>query len=393
MVKNKHFNTMAYSVMTMKGIAYTYSGMEEIAAQEVFDLIGRKSEIKDRFIIFDSNEKELCRLCYSGQSFIKILSVVREFKNGKDIEGFKESIMKCDISKWLNDDRTFAARVILIKDINEERTEIEADIGEAIIYNKSLNKKPKVNLDNPDISFVGVLYDRFYLCVDFSSADLSKREYRIFTHPISIKASLAYAMIRNLNVRKNDVILDPFCGSGTIAIEAAHYFSARPVNFFNKDKFAFNKFMDFDFDSVDKKILKNPKDIKAKIFSYDSQMRHIKAAEKNAKIAGVNSIINFSRTEVDWLDTKFSENSVDKIITHPPQISKLVSKKELEKLYDELFYQADYVLKKGGKIAVLSTEGRIDDMLKCSAEKKGIKLKEVKIIIHGKQKEHVLIFS
>ena len=56
--------------------------------------------------------------------------------------------------------------------------------------------------------------------------------------------------------------------------------------------------MDFDFDKF------NSKFDKANIFAFDSQFRHIDAAKKNSKIAGINKNINFSRTEIEWLDTK-----------------------------------------------------------------------------------------
>ena len=121
-------------------------------------------------------------------------------------------------------------------------------------------------------------------------------------------------------------------------------------------------------------------------------MRHIKAAEKNAKIAAVNSLINFSRTDIEWLDTKFKEHSIDKIISYPPQISKLIPAKELEKLFKELFYQANYILNPKGRIVLISTEGRINDLLEKAAEMHKFKLLSKKEITHGQQKEVIIAF-
>ena len=229
----------------------------------------------------------------------------------------------------------------------------------------------------------------FYLCVDFTGADISKRDYRIFTHPTALKASVAYSMLRIADIKDDETIIDPMCGCGTIAIEAAHFLSKRSINFFTKDKFAFLRFMEFDFDVEDAKILDK---IKANIHAFDNQMRHIKAAEKNAKIGAVNNLIKFSRTEIEWLDTKFKEHSIDKIISYPPQRSKLVSDKELEKLFTELFYQAKYTLNPNGKMVLLSTEGRIDNLLEKAAEIHNFKVSSKKEITHGQQKEVVLVF-
>jgi len=378
----------------MKAIGLTFKGMEDIAAKEISKIIGKKAETKDSLVMFEAGKEDICRLCYLSQSFIKICAAAGE----TDAEGFDkikiaEAIKKCDLSGWLDKEKSFAARCTLLCDVKADHAEIEAFIGEKIIENAehNLGFTPKVDLDNPDMTFIGIVSEKsFSICIDFSGADLSKRDYRIFCHSSALKAGIAYAILRIANIEQNDTILDPFCGCGTIAIEAAHLLSQRPINFFNKDKFAFLKFIEFDFGKEDSKIKDK---IKAKIHSSDNQMRHIRSAEKNAKIAGVNKLIDFSRQDIEWLDTKFKEHSVDKIVSYPPQMSKLVSIKELEKMFNEFFYQAKYILKVDGRILLLSTEGRIDEMLKKSAEIHDFNIVSKMDIFHGKQKEVVIIFE
>jgi 23S rRNA G2445 N2-methylase RlmL len=393
-VESLDFNTLAYSSSAMKAIGLTFKGMEDIASQEVKELIGKKAEVNNSFVCFESDEEEICRLCYLGQSFRKILGVVCEV----DTKGFDENkiaamIKSASLENWLAKDKSFAARAILLADIDIERSELEAFIGEQIIENakNNLGFSPKVNLSEPDITFVGVINKKtFYLCIDFSGADLSKRDYRIFAHPSAIKSAIAYAMLKIADINENEIILDPMCGSGTIAIEAVHLLSRKSVNFFTKDKFAFSKFMEFDFDKEDSKTAKK---CKAEIHAFDKQMRHIKTAEKNAKIAAVNNLINFSRIDVEWLDTKFEKHSVDKIVSYPPQIGKSVSTRELEKIFKELFYQAKYILAPKGKIILLSTEGRIDNLLAKAAKMHDFSVVSKRDIMHGKQKEVVLLFE
>jgi 23S rRNA G2445 N2-methylase RlmL len=152
------------------------------------------------------------------------------------------------------------------------------------------------------------------------------------------------------------VLLDPFTHSGAVAIEAAFYAANKPINYYNKDKFAFLRFpqlKDFDADSFFKKHDDKVQDVKG-ITASDSQQRHLKCAEKNAKIAGLNKQINFTRMELEWLDTKFEKESVDRIVSNPPKISRLLTEKGFEKMFQELFYTANFILKPNGRIVILT---------------------------------------
>ena len=177
-------------------------------------------------------------------------------------------------------------------------------------------------------------------------------------------------MLRIADYKKDEILLDPFTGSGTIPIEAALFSSNISVNHFRKDRFAFSKlkcFNDMDFDDFFNKIDKT-KTIAKKpmINAFDAQFRYVDATKKNAKIANVDKIINFSRMEIEWLETKTDENSIDKIVTNPPAISKHTNPKDIEKLYNEFFYQVEFILKKKGKIAVIA---RSHEELKKAATK------------------------
>ena len=74
------------------------------------------------------------------------------------------------------------------------------------------------------------------------------------------------------------------------------------VNNFSKDKLAFMKFIDVEISQYDK-----PIELRGQIISTDAHFAHISAAKKNAKIAGVVKQIQFSRKELEWLDTKLGK--------------------------------------------------------------------------------------
>ncbi len=104
------------------------------------------------------------------------------------------------------------------------------------------------------------------------------------------------------------------------------------------------------------------------------------AAKKNAKIAGVDKLIKFSRTEVSWLDLRFEENTVVAILTQVPTPGKSIARKEIEEMLAELFYQAAYVLEKKGAVVLICPDSAI---AKKGAEKHGFTLERELNIYQG----------
>ena len=80
-------------------------------------------------------------------------------------------------------------------------------------------------------------------------------------------------------------------------------------------------------------------------------MNHVQFAKKNSKIAGVDKKLTFSRMDLEWLDTKFKKHSINKIVTRLPESRK----KDLNKVYKEFFYQAEFILSENGKIVVMGS--------------------------------------
>lgn len=375
----------------MHAIAITNKGIEDIAKKEIKELIKVDSKIEDSVVIFKPKKiLDLCLLCYKAQSITKLMLLLKEIKFKKKEDIFS-AIKNIDLKAFLDKNTTFEVRCKRIGKHDFSSQEIEEVVGEKII--EDLKKKykftPKVNLENPDlIIFVYIHKNKAYLGIDLSGIDLSKRQYRIFAHPDALKGTISYAMLRLADYKKTDFLLDTFCNDGTIPIEAALFATNFSVNFYQKDKFSFLKLKpfqktDFDkfFEAIDKKA--NLKE-KTKITGYDAQLRDIKASQKNAKIAGVNKNINFSKVDVEWLDTKFKKGEVDKIATNLPSLGHL-RESDVEKIFNEFFYQSDFILKNKGKICLALKTLKYFDLLKEKAEKHKFKIVKDMGVMQGEQ--------
>lgn len=333
----------------MRVLAITNRGIESVSALEIGELIRAKTQILEEGIIFEAKRyEELFLLCYKAQSLRKVLLLLYEtrFKELKELE---KGIKNLDIREWLG--RTFVVRS-LVRNNPLQRQEVEAQIGEYILE----KTKAKVDLEGAETTFfVFINRDRLFFGVDFGTEDLGNRDYRIFVTKEAVKPNVAYALVRKSGWKKDETLLDPFCLSGTISIEAALYATNTSQHYYNKEKFLFRRlkrlrsynFQKF-FDALDKDAFL---ETKGRIIATDSLFHNINAAKKNAKIAGINKAISFSKQDIDWIDVKFEKESINCIAAMPPSPTRL-NQQAIKKLYRDFFHQAEYVLKKDGKIAL-----------------------------------------
>ncbi|MBD3304527.1 methyltransferase [Candidatus Woesearchaeota archaeon] len=329
----------------MKAIVLTNKGIEDISAKEIKELINKKAEKKDGFLIFEAEQKEIIQICYLARSITKVILLVE------------------DAQEWTKG-KTFAIR---------GKTE----------YAEKHQIKGKTDLKNPDTEFYAV--NEQYCGIDLTGEDLAKRDYRIFLGSESIKGNIAYALVRLSGYSSDKRIIDPYCRDGIIPIEAALYALNISPHYYKKDKFNFLKLFDVnlaEFDSIHR--------IKTEINAIDIKITSVNAAKKNAKIAGVNKNINFAKIQTEDLELKFQENSVDCIATMMPYLGKL-SETKIKEIYREFFYNAEFILGKKGKLVLLTRPQR-KEVLEQKAKENKLKLKEERTISIGKEEWKILTF-
>lgn len=311
----------------MKYIAHTVQGIEDVAIKEIEELTKAKAkQVLPSRLLFECSEKSVNELIYITRSLTKVCLLLSKFrfKTSEDIETELKKI-KFPIKG------TFAAKCERKGNHLFDSHEIEVLIGNAV------PKGFEVDLQNPNtIIYADIFDDNCFVGIELTRKELQKRDYRIKAHPQSVNPCVAYAMVRLSGWKKSETLLDPFCRDGVIAIEAALYACNVPRGFFSNEG---------KIESIDKKIKKD----ELKVNAYDAQMPNVRSAEINAKLAAINKQINFSRTELDWLETKFKKNSVDKIVTSLPSLR---DEKDNEKQCKEFFYQAEYIMKKRGTIVI-----------------------------------------
>lgn len=346
----------------VKACAITDKGIEKITVLELDEIINAKGRVEENVVVFESKDYEsLLRFCYLSQSIERMLVLLAEFEFDKEedlLAKAEAELKKTRFEEWLEKEKSF-------KVVCERRGEhaftsqgVEEAIGACIITlsKETLGFSPGVSMDCPDtVFYVFINQNKAYIGIDLVGRDLSKRKYRVFSAPGIINAKLAYALVRLAGYSKKDKMIDLFCKAGIICIEAALYTSHKSINYYFKD-FAFKKLKPFltkDWEAFFKTIDSEAVMEQLDITGMDSMLRNVEASKKNAKLAGIDKLISFSRMDVEWLDTKLDKESVSCIISKIPCPSKHLNEAEARKLYKELFYQADFIMKKKGRLALL----------------------------------------
>jgi 23S rRNA G2445 N2-methylase RlmL len=365
----------------MKAITWTHPGLEDVSAHETKERISSKTSIEDNFILFDTDIKNLCRLCYEAQSIRGLVLSLGEL----DLDDLDRSLVNIDYGRWLNKDTPFAVRAHKFRK-EFDTHEIESVVGAHI---NRVTKAP-VDLDEPKVT-VAILASakRCIIGIDLAGIDLGKREYKIFSRPASLKGSLAYCMLQVAGFSEDKVLVDPFAKDGVIAVEAALQTMNRSPHFFQKERLAFTRLeLPFKLEEAwTKWDAREP--VSAAIHCFDSQFHNVQALKKNAKVAGADKFIDVSRVEIDWLDTKFKDNTVDCIVTYPPEPSQHSDNKFILKLHNELFHQASYVLKSKGTMVIAV---RNTDFLKLVKKDRMKQIKSLEVW-QGQLLLHIVVFQ
>ena len=179
---------------------------------------------------------------------------------------------------------------------------------------------------------VSILKDVVTLTIDTSGPGLHKRGYREEAGAAPLKETLAAAMVLISRWKEDFTLVDPFCGSGTILIEAAMIMQNIAPGLCRSFTCETWPTMDEDiFEQVREGAERAIKNKEIKLLGYDIDGRILKVARSNAEKAGVAKYIEFQKR-----DFKDFSNS-DKygfIISNPPYGERLGEKKEVEELYN-----------------------------------------------------------
>lgn len=211
-----------------------------------------------------------------------------------------------------------------------------------------------------------IMHDVATIYLDASGDGLHKRGYRPAHVAAPLSETLAAAMVILSRYRGRDDFCDPFCGSGTLPIEAAMIAKNRAPGLnrsFAAEQWRF----------ISPEVWKNArKEASAKefdgdyrIFASDLAPEAIEISKKNAKRAGVDRYISFEQADATLFDRK-TERGV--IVTNPPYGERLMEKSQAEALYAG--FGKAYADAENWKLFILSSHTEFERTFGRTADKK-----------------------
>ena len=208
---------------------------------------------------------------------------------------------------------------------------IEANLGKKIPLIKSESEEIK---GNHQLIIVRLLHDKLTISIDSSGNPLYMRGYRELVSKAPIRENLAAGMLIASGWTPDQPLFDPFCGSGTIPIEAALMACNRPPGLFRD--FGFENWPGFhqtEWQELRKEHKENSIDISAQIFGSDRDHGTIEIAKKNAEKAAVKNLIHWQQLSISGIK---GNNKPGWIITNPPYGIRISSSQDIRNLYSQL---------------------------------------------------------
>ena len=233
-----------------------------------------------------------------------------------------------------------------------------------------------------------IMKDTASLYLDTTGAGLHKRGYRAVGVAAPLRETLAAAMVMLSRYRGRDPFCDPFCGSGTIAIEAALIAKNRAPGLdrsFSAQKWGFvpaKAWMEAADEAMDKEF-----DGGYDIWGGDIDPKAVAIARSNAEKAGVEELVRF---EVADALTFRREEPYGKIVTNPPYGERIMEKKEAEDLYRG-FGRAFQALPEGWTLSLLSSHTEFERTFGRTADRKRKLyngMLKCDLFLYGKRGEH-----
>lgn len=319
-------------------ISPCHFGMEAVLKREIYDLGYDIVKVEDGRVTFEGDAEAVCRANINLRTTERVLLKVGGF-HAETFEELFEAVKALPWERYLPVDAKFwVAKASSVKSKLFSPSDIQSIVKKAIVERLK---------DYYDISWFeedGASYplrvflnkDEVTIGIDTSGDSLHKRGYRVLSSKAPITETLAAAMILLSPWKGDRILVDPFCGSGTIPIEAA-MIAANIAPGINRI-FTAQSWTNL----IDAKVWEDcfeearemvDLSVDTNIQGYDIDGDIIKAARDNARRAGVDHLIHFQQRPVSALN---HPKKYGFVITNPPYGERLEEKSALPALYQEI---------------------------------------------------------
>lgn len=318
----------------MKCIAKTMAGLEEVLKEELESQGAKKCRILRRAISFEADLEVLYRCNLHCRTAIRIL-VQQYHLQATDAREMYEKVKELPWEDHLELDETFAIDAAVNSEHFPHSKYAALKMKDAIAdrFRLKFGKRPDVDTVEADLNLhLFIFEDKVSISIDSSGSSLHRRGYRSSGHRSPLNEVLAAGMIMLSGWDKKTPLLDPMCGTGTVAIEAAMMASNTPPGHL-RTNYGFMQWKNYD-EALWKKVKEEAalaiKPCEAPIAASDISGIHVRMARTAAEAIGLDEYITFEKA--DFFEQSANEGYV---IMNPPYGERM-GHNDIEEFYEQI---------------------------------------------------------
>ena len=319
-------------------VAPCHFGLEAVTKREIYDLGYEITRVEDGRVTFEGDAEAVCRANMFLRSAERILLLLGRFRALTYDELF-ENIKAIPWEDYIpKNGRFWVKKASSIKSKLFSPSDIQSIAKKAMVERMKqfchLDWFPEDGAPYPVRIFL--LKDEVMVTLDTSGDSLHKRGYRLATGKAPLTETLAAALLMLTPWKKDRILVDPFCGSGTFPIGAA-LMAANIAPGINRS-FTAEEWTNFIppnlwYEAAEEAREMEDTDIMVDIQGYDIDAEVLKAARENAKRAGVDHLIHFQQRTAENLR---HPKKYGFIVTNPPYGERMEEKEALPEIYSQL---------------------------------------------------------
>ena len=317
----------------MTFVAPCLLGLEGLLANELRFCGIENVRAENGRVLFDGDESAMARANICSRLAQRVLILLGEFQ-ATDFESLFQGVKAIDWSEYIGENDAFPVGGSSLSSALSSVPACQKIIKKAIVEKLRERYHTEWFEETGGVHQVRFLLfkNRVSIMLDTSGESLNKRGYRALSNDAPIKETLAAAMVELARVRAHHIIIDPFCGSGTILIEAAMK-AMRIMPGVNRS-FAYESWAQADpsVTAAERERARagEQRDVPFMAYGYDIDESALAIARENARIAGVADKIIFDKRNIKDYEERFDSASV---ITNPPYGERMLDADAARELY------------------------------------------------------------
>lgn len=353
-------NTMQFAVPTL-------FGLEGLAGDELRRMDLENVQVENGRVRFSGDERAMAKANVNLRTGERVLLILAEF-HAASFEELFQGVYRTALEDFIPKNGAFPVKGHCLNSRLMSVPDCQAIIKKAA--SRRLGEKYGVSwLPEDGVKYqlqFSIMHDQVTLYLDTSGVGLHKRGYRAVGNDAPLRETLAAAMVQLARYRGREFFWDPFCGSGTIPIEAALIAINRAPGM--NRSFAAEKF-DWVEDSVWRGVRSEALDKEFRgdyrILGSDNDPKSVSLAMSNARKAGVARLIQFK----DGDATKMSlPSDTGILVCNPPYGERMLERQSAQRLYADLGRHLKFA--DGWKKYIITSEPEFEHYFGRRADKK-----------------------